>query len=156
MRQAKVEKLPLVDDQGNLAGLVTLTDIFKRESNPDACLDDQGQLVVGATIGLDEAMSRAEKLVEAGDLLVVDTAHGHHINVLNTVKSLREKYPEIGIVGGNVATAGAVRDLAKAGVDVVKVGIGPGSICTTRVIAGVGVPQMTAIMDCAKPLKRLA
>jgi IMP dehydrogenase len=153
----KIEKLPVVNASGELTGLITLTDILKRENNPDACLDANGQLVVAAAIGAnEEALKRAKVLVKAGvDMLVVDTAHGHHINVLDTVKTIRELYPNIGIVGGNVASAGAVRDLAKAGADVVKVGIGPGSICTTRVIAGVGVPQMTAIMDCYEAAKEV-
>lgn len=155
LREHKVEKLPMVDGK-QLKGLITLTDILKREENPDASLDAAGQLLVGAAIGTGEAeLKRAELLVEAGvDLVIIDTAHGHHINVLNAVKILRQKYPDLTIVGGNVASAGAVKELAKYGADVVKVGIGPGSICTTRVIAGVGVPQMTAIMDCAEEAKK--
>ena len=155
LREHKVEKLPMVDGK-QLKGLITLTDILKREKNPDASLDAAGQLLVGAAIGTGEAeLKRAEMLVDAGvDLVIIDTAHGHHINVLNAVKTLREKYPDLTIVGGNVASAGAVKELAEYGADVVKVGIGPGSICTTRVIAGVGVPQMTAIMDCAEEAKK--
>ncbi|MCP4799762.1 MAG: IMP dehydrogenase, partial [bacterium] len=137
LRKHKIEKLPIVDANGILKGLITLTDILKREKNPDACIDEKGQLVVGAAVGAnDEALERADALVSAGvDLIVVDTAHGHHINVLNTVKAIRAKYPDLGIVGGNVANPDAVTDLAKAGANVVKVGIGPGSICTTRVVA---------------------
>jgi IMP dehydrogenase len=155
LREHKIEKLPIVDGK-QLKGLITLTDILKREENPDASLDAAGQLLVGAAIGTGEAeLKRAELLVDAGvDLIIIDTAHGHHINVLQAVKILRVKYPDLTIVGGNVASAAAVKELAEYGADVVKVGIGPGSICTTRVIAGVGVPQMTAIMDCAEEAKK--
>jgi IMP dehydrogenase len=148
----RIEKLPLVDKNNNLKGLITLSDVLKRENNPDACLDKNNQLCVGAAVGTSsDTLDRAELLVQAGvDMLVVDTAHGHHINVVNMIKTLRKKFPTITLIGGNVATGAAVRDLAKAGADVIKVGIGPGSICTTRVVAGVGVPQMTAIMDCAE------
>jgi len=148
----RIEKLLIADSKSNLKGLITLTDILKRETNPEACLDSNGQLCVGAAVGTaPDTLDRASALVDAGvDLLVVDTAHGHHINVRNMVKTLKKIYPNITLVGGNVATAEAVKDLAKCGVDVVKVGIGPGSICTTRVIAGIGVPQFTAIMECAK------
>ncbi|MCL1957269.1 MAG: IMP dehydrogenase, partial [Fibromonadales bacterium] len=136
----------------NLKGLITLTDILKREINPEACLDSNGQLCVGAAVGTAaDTLERAAALAEAGvDMLVVDTAHGHHINVRNMLKTLRKAYPNLTLVGGNVATAEAVRELAKCGADVVKVGIGPGSICTTRVVAGVGVPQFTAIFECAE------
>jgi len=152
----RIEKLLLVDNKNNLKGLITLTDILKRESNPEACLDSNGQLCVGAAVGTAaDTLERAAALVEAGvDMLVVDTAHGHHINVRNMVKTLRKKYPNITLVGGNVATAEGVRDLAKSGADVVKVGIGPGSICTTRVVAGIGVPQFTAILECAAEAKK--
>jgi IMP dehydrogenase len=148
----RIEKLLIVDNKNNLKGLITLTDILKREFNPEACLDSNGQLCVGAAVGTaPDTLERAAALVEAGvDMLVVDTAHGHHINVRNIVKTLKKTYPHLTLVGGNVATAEAVRDLAKSGADVVKVGIGPGSICTTRVVAGVGVPQFTAIMECAE------
>lgn len=152
----RIEKLLLVDAQNRLKGLVTLTDILKRESNPDACLDKNGQLVVGAAVGTGaDTLERAKALVDAGvDILVVDTAHGHSVGVINMVKTLRKLYPKVALVGGNVATAEGVRDLAKAGADVVKVGIGPGSICTTRVVAGVGVPQFTAIVECAEEAKK--
>jgi len=148
----RIEKLLLVDNKNKLKGLITLTDILKREVNPEACLDSNGQLCVGAAVGTaSDTLYRAAALVEAGvDMLVVDTAHGHHINVRNMVKTLREDYPNITIVGGNVATAEGVKDLAKCGADVVKVGIGPGSICTTRVVAGIGVPQFSAILECAE------
>lgn len=152
----RIEKLLLVDGQNRLKGLVTLTDILKRESNPDASLDSNGQLYVGAAVGTGaDTLERAKALVAAGvDLLVVDTAHGHSIGVINMVKTLRKLYPKVTLVGGNVATAEGVRDLAKAGADVVKVGIGPGSICTTRVVAGVGVPQFTAILECAEEARK--
>jgi len=148
----RIEKLLLVDNKNNLKGLITLTDILKREINPEACLDSNGQLCVGAAVGTaSDTLERAAGLVEAGvDMLVVDTAHGHHINVRNMVKALRKTYPNLTLVGGNVATAEGVRELAKCGADVVKIGIGPGSICTTRVVAGVGVPQFTAIFECAE------
>jgi IMP dehydrogenase len=157
LRKHKIEKLPIVDAEGHLKGLITLTDILKREKNPDACIDEKGQLRVAAAVGTgEEAVERADALVNAGvDMLVVDTAHGHHIAVLNTVRALRARFPDVTLVGGNIATAAAARDLAEAGADVVKVGIGPGSICTTRIIAGVGVPQMTAIMDVAEAAREL-
>jgi len=152
----RIEKLILVDSEKHLKGLVTLTDILKRESNPDACLDHNGQLCVGAAVSTGaDTLERAKALVEAGvDMLVVDTAHGHSIGVINMVKTLRKLYPKVTIVGGNVATPEGVRDLAKAGADIVKVGIGPGSICTTRVVAGVGVPQFTAILECAEEARK--
>jgi len=152
----RIEKLLLVDAQNRLKGLVTLTDILKRESNPDACLDTNGQLCVGAAVGTGaDTLERAKALVEAGvDMLVVDTAHGHSIGVINMVKTLRKLYPKVTLVGGNVATPEGTRDLAKAGADIVKVGIGPGSICTTRVVAGVGVPQFTAIMECSEEARK--
>ncbi|MCL2207619.1 MAG: IMP dehydrogenase [Fibromonadales bacterium] len=152
----RIEKLLLVDSNNYLKGLITLTDILKREFNPEACLDSNGQLCVGAAVGTaPDTLERAAALVEAGvDMLVVDTAHGHHINVRNMVKALKKIYPHLTLVGGNVASAEAVKDLAKCGADVVKVGIGPGSICTTRVVAGVGVPQFTAIMECAKEAEK--
>lgn len=153
----RIEKLILVDSKKRLKGMITLNDILKRESNPHACLDKNGQLVVGAAVGAgQDALKRAEALVEAGvDMLVVDTAHGHHINVLNILTSLREKYPKLTLVGGNIATPEAVQAIAKAGANIVKVGIGPGSICTTRVVAGVGVPQFTAIQECAAEARKL-
>ena len=148
----RIEKLLLVDNKNNLKGLITLTDILKREINPEACLDSNGQLCVGAAVGTaSDTLERAAALVESGvDMLVVDTAHGHHINVRNMVKTLKKTYPNLTLVGGNVATAEGVKELAKCGADVVKIGIGPGSICTTRVVAGVGVPQFTAIFECAE------
>lgn len=152
----RIEKLLLVDSNGHLKGLVTLTDILKRESHPEACLDSNGQLCVGAAVSTSaDTLDRAKALIEAGvDMLVVDTAHGHSQGVMGMVKTLRSLYPKVTLVGGNVATAAAVRDLAKAGADIVKVGIGPGSICTTRVVAGVGVPQFTAVLECATEAKK--
>jgi IMP dehydrogenase len=149
----KVEKLPLVDDAGHLVGLITIKDIEKLHKFPHACRDEGGRLRVGAAVGVLD-YERAERLIEKDvDLLVVDTAHGHSANVLETVKALRAKH-DLQLVAGNVATAEAVADLVKAGVDGVKVGIGPGSICTTRVVSGVGVPQITAIAECAREADR--
>ncbi len=152
----RIEKLPLVDAEGHLKGLVTLTDILKRESNPSACLDKNGQLLVGAAVGTAaNTPDRVEALVKAGvDLLVVDTSHGHHIGVRNMVKLLRKKYPKLTICAGNVVTPEGVTDLAKCGADIVKIGIGPGSICTTRIIAGVGYPQFSAIVECAESARK--
>jgi IMP dehydrogenase len=141
----------VVDADGRLSGLITLKDIRKRLQYPHATKDAHGRLQVGAAIGVgDDAVKRAEALVTAGvDVLVVDTAHGHSTAVLETVRQVVTRFPEVIVMGGNVATADAVRDLAEAGASIVKVGIGPGSICTTRVVAGVGVPQLSAIHDCA-------
>lgn len=151
LQKHKIEKLPLVDENNILKGLITIKDIEKAIQFPNAAKDAQGRLLVGAAIGVSQdSFVRAEALVNAGvDLLVVDSAHGHHINILDAVRKLRSMFPELTIVAGNVATGEATRDLIQAGASVVKVGIGPGSICTTRVIAGIGVPQMTAIYDCA-------
>jgi IMP dehydrogenase len=151
LRAHRIEKLPVVDADGRLSGLITLKDIRKRLQYPHATKDAHGRLQVGAAIGVgDDAVKRAEALVTAGvDVLVVDTAHGHSTAVLETVRQVVTRFPEVIVMGGNVATADAVRDLAEAGASIVKVGIGPGSICTTRVVAGVGVPQLSAIHDCA-------
>ncbi|MGO0058461.1 IMP dehydrogenase [Brevibacillus fluminis] len=151
LQQHKIEKLPLVDEDNVLKGLITIKDIEKAIQYPNAAKDTQGRLLCGAAVGVSaDTFERAAALVEAGvDVLVVDTAHGHSKGVLNTVKELRSKYPDLVIVAGNVATGEATRDLIEAGASVVKVGIGPGSICTTRVVAGIGVPQITAIYDCA-------
>jgi len=152
----RIEKLPLVDSQKNLKGLITLTDILKRESNPAASLDKNGQLLVGAAVSTSaDTLQRVEALAEAGvDMLVVDTSHGHHIGVRNMVKTLRKKYPKLTLCAGNVVTPEAVTELAKCGADIVKVGIGPGSICTTRIIAGVGYPQFSAIVECVEAAKK--
>ncbi|GGG26281.1 IMP dehydrogenase [Paenibacillus abyssi] len=151
LQKHKIEKLPLVDEDKKLKGLITIKDIEKAIQFPNAAKDRHGRLLCGAAIGISkDTFERAEALVQAGvDVLVVDSAHGHHVNILNTVKKLREKYADLTIIAGNVATGEATRDLIEAGASVVKVGIGPGSICTTRVIAGIGVPQITAIYDCA-------
>jgi len=149
----KVEKLPLVDKDGRLIGLITIKDIEKLHQFPQACRDQRGRLRVGAAVGVHD-YDRARRLIEEDvDLLVVDTAHGHSANVMETVKRLRRDFP-IQLVAGNVATAEAVADLVKAGVDAVKVGIGPGSICTTRVVSGVGVPQISAVAMCAAEADR--
>lgn len=147
----KIEKLPLVDGNGTLRGLITIKDIQKARDFPQASKDSRGRLRVGAALGASEgSLERAVALVESGtDVLVVDTAHGHSRSVIEMVRSIREKFREISLVGGNIATGEAARAILEAGADAVKVGIGPGSICTTRVIAGIGVPQLTAIMDVA-------
>lgn len=148
----KIEKLPVVDGEGRLRGLVTVRDILKRRQFPNSSKDEQGRLRVAAAVGTSrETLDRADALAAAGvDALVVDTAHGHSEAVLATVATLRERHPDLQLVAGNVATAGGARDLIERGADAVKVGIGPGSICTTRIIAGIGVPQITAILDCAE------
>ncbi|MGB9730948.1 MULTISPECIES: IMP dehydrogenase [Calditerrivibrio] len=152
LQEHRIEKLLVVDDNYNLKGLITIKDINKKLKYPYATKDKLGRLMVGAAVGTGiDTMERVAALVEKGvDVIVVDTAHGHSKKVLETVEKIRSKYNDLQIVAGNVATYEAVIDLAKAGADCVKVGIGPGSICTTRVVAGVGVPQITAIMDCAE------
>ncbi|MDI9478359.1 MAG: IMP dehydrogenase [Bacillota bacterium] len=151
LQEHKIEKLPLVDENNVLKGLITIKDIEKAEQFPNAAKDSQGRLLVGAAIGVGgDTIERLAALVEAEvDVIVVDTAHGHSMGVIRTVEKIKEDYPDLQVVAGNVATAEATEDLIKAGADVIKVGIGPGSICTTRVVAGVGVPQITAIYDCA-------
>lgn len=152
LKKYKIEKLPLVDDDFNLMGLITIKDIEKAEKFPNSAKDEKGRLLVGAALGVTQDMlERAEALVNAGvDVVVIDTAHGHSAGVLDSVRKLKDRFPDLQVIAGNVATAEATRDLILAGADCVKVGIGPGSICTTRVVAGVGVPQLTAIMDCAE------
>jgi IMP dehydrogenase len=152
MGRHKIEKLPIVDAEGRLEGLVTVKDILKRRRFPRASKDDRGRLIAAAAVGTaEETMDRARALADAGvDVLVVDTAHGHSEGVLRTVERIRAAFPDTRVVAGNVATTEGARALVERGVDAVKVGIGPGSICTTRVIAGIGVPQLTAIMDCAR------
>lgn len=156
LQKHKIEKLPLVDENNALKGLITIKDIEKAIQFPDAAKDEHGRLLVAAAVGASQdAMERVAALVEASvDMIVVDSAHGHHINILNTVRNIRKKYPDLPIVAGNVATAEGTRDLIEAGASIVKVGIGPGSICTTRVIAGIGVPQVTAIYDCASEARK--
>ncbi|NIK79803.1 IMP dehydrogenase [Paenibacillus castaneae] len=151
LQKHKIEKLPLIDESNTLKGLITIKDIEKAIQFPNAAKDKQGRLLCGGAIGISkDTMDRAEALVQSGvDVLVVDSAHGHHINIIDAVRKLRDAYPDLTIIAGNVATGDATRDLIEAGASVVKVGIGPGSICTTRIIAGIGVPQITAIFDCA-------
>lgn len=157
LQQYKIEKLPIVDDSGALKGLITIKDIEKVMEYPSAAKDSHGRLLVGAAVGVTkDTMIRIEKLVNAQvDIIVIDTAHGHSQGVLNTVKEIRSKFPELAIIAGNVATGEGAEALFEAGADVVKVGIGPGSICTTRVVAGVGVPQITAVYDCATVARKL-
>lgn len=156
LQRHKIEKLPLVNDEGVLKGLITIKDIEKVIEFPNSSKDAQGRLLAGAAVGVTgDTMKRVQMLVKANvDVIVVDTAHGHSRGVLETVKQIRESYPELNIIAGNVATAEATRDLIEAGADIVKVGIGPGSICTTRVVAGVGVPQITAVYDCATEARK--
>ncbi len=155
LQKHRIEKLPVVDRNGYLKGLITFKDIQKRKSFPNACKDEFGRLRAGAAVGITrDTLERVSELVKASvDVVVVDTAHGHSKGVLDMVRKIKSKF-DIGVIAGNVATAEATVDLIKAGADCVKVGIGAGSICTTRVIAGVGVPQLTAIMDCSKAAKR--
>lgn len=152
LQEHKIEKLPVTDDDGTLCGLITFKDIKKKRSHPNACKDDFGRLRVGAAVGVTpDTLGRVGALVEAEvDFVVIDTAHGHSEGVIEMVRSVREAFPDLQIIGGNVATAQGTEDLILAGVDGVKVGIGPGSICTTRVVAGVGVPQLTAVLHCAE------
>ncbi|MGL6174496.1 MAG: IMP dehydrogenase [Cellulosilyticaceae bacterium] len=151
----RIEKLPIVDAEGNLKGLITIKDIEKAIMYPQAAKDSQGRLLVGAAVGVtNDFMARVDALVAAKvDVITVDTAHGHSQGVITTVRTIKEKYPELQIIAGNIATAEATVALIEAGADAIKVGIGPGSICTTRVVAGVGVPQITAVEDCAKAAK---
>ena len=152
LQQYKIEKLPVIDEKGHLKGLITFKDIEKKRKYPSACKDEHGRLRVGAAVGVTaDVVERVTALKLAGvDFVIVDTAHGHSQGVINTVGAIKSKYPELEVIAGNVATTEGARDLARAGADAVKVGIGPGSICTTRIVAGVGVPQLTAIMECAE------
>ena len=152
----RIEKLLVVDDAGMLCGLITIKDIEKTERYPDACKDDFGRLRCGAALGVGpDRLGRAQALVDAGvDVVVVDTAHGHSAGVLETIRELKSHFPNLPLIGGNVATAEGTEALIKAGVSAVKIGVGPGSICTTRVVAGVGVPQFTAIRDAAEVAER--
>ncbi|WZY01871.1 IMP dehydrogenase [Bacillus sp. FSL W7-1360] len=156
LQQHRIEKLPLTDDQGMLKGLITIKDIEKVIEFPNSAKDSQGRLVVGAAIGVSaDADARIEAVVKAGaDAIVIDTAHGHSKGVLDKVRAVRNRYPDLTIIAGNVATAEATRALIEAGASVVKVGIGPGSICTTRIVAGIGVPQVTAVYDCASEARK--
>lgn len=152
LKKHKIEKLPIVDENGILKGLITIKDIEKAIQYPQSAKDSSGRLLVGAAVGTSQdTMDRVAALVDAKvDVIAVDTAHGHSVGVIEIVKKIKQKYPDLQIIAGNVATAEATRDLIEAGADCIKVGIGPGSICTTRVVAGIGVPQITAIHDCAK------
>jgi len=151
LHQHRIEKLLVVNDRFELKGLITIKDIAKRIQYPDACKDEHGCLRVGAAVGVgNDAEERVSLLVKAGvDVVVVDTAHGHSVSVLETVRLLKRRFPDMEVVAGNVATKEAVRDLIAAGADAIKVGVGPGSICTTRIVAGAGVPQLTAVAECA-------
>ena len=151
LRKYKVEKLPIVDDEFHLKGLITIKDIEKAEVYPNSARDEKGRLLVGAAIGVtSDVMDRVAALVEAGaDVLALDSAHGHSHNILECVKRIKALYPDVQLIAGNVATAEGTRALIEAGADCVKIGIGPGSICTTRVVAGIGVPQITAVYDAA-------
>lgn len=156
LRKHKIEKLPIVDDNGILKGLITIKDIEKKIQYPNSAKDSRGRLLCGAAVGVTgDMISRVDSLVKAGvDVVVLDTAHGHSKGVIEGVKTIKSKYPDLQVIAGNVATYEATEELILAGADCVKVGIGPGSICTTRVVAGIGVPQMTAIMDCAQAAKK--
>jgi len=152
LQHYKVEKLPIVDENNKLVGLITFKDIEKKKNFPNACKDEMGRLRVGAAVGVTaDTMDRVEALVAASvDAITVDTAHGHSKGVLDTIKKIKQKYPDLNVIGGNIATRSAAEALAEAGADVVKVGVGPGSICTTRVVTGVGVPQLSAVMEVAE------
>lgn len=153
MNTHKIEKLPIVDAAGRLKGLIAIADLKKREKYPHAAKDDEGRLLVGAATGPFD-MKRVDALVKAGaDIIAVDTAHGHTDNVIRTVKEIKKKY-DVEVIAGNVATGEGAIDLIKAGADAIKVGMGPGSICTTRIIAGIGIPQITAVQDCAEAAEK--
>ena len=149
--ERRVKKLPVVDEQGRLRGLITAKDIFKWERHPNATKDSKGQLRVAAAVGVRESnMARAQACVEAGaDALVVDIAHGHSDLAIDMLRRVKQSFPDTDAVGGNVATVEGVRDLAQAGADAIKVGVGPGSICVTRIVTGFGVPQLSAVAECA-------
>ncbi len=155
MYKNRIEKVLVLDDEDKLSGLVTMRDIENTAKNPDATKDDFGRLIVGAALGTDkDTFDRAEALFHEGvDVLVIDSAHGHSKNVIETIKAVKQKFPSVDVIGGNIATADAAMELVKAGADAVKVGMGPGSICTTRIIAGIGVPQISAIFDVSTALK---
>ena len=156
MYKNRIEKVLVLDENKNLSGLVTMKDIEKSAQHPNATKDDSGRLRVAAAIGTEQnTLERAEALFEAGvDVFVIDSAHGHSKNVIDTIKTIKQSFKDIEIIGGNIATADAAKELAKAGVSAVKVGMGPGSICTTRIIAGIGVPQITAILEIKQAIKK--
>ena len=155
LAKARVEKLPIVDDDFNLKGLITIKDIEKQIKYPNSAKDEQGRLLCGAAVGItSNVLERVGALVNAHvDVIVIDSAHGHSANIFKTLKLIKDAYPDLPVIAGNVASAEATRDLIKAGADAVKVGIGPGSICTTRIVAGIGVPQISAVMDCYSAAK---
>ena len=155
LQRYKIEKLPVVDEQGRLAGLITFRDLMKLEHYPNSCKDSHGRLKVGAAVGVTpDTFDRVDALMAVGvDVICVDTAHGHSAGVLNMVKALKQRHPDLQVIGGNVATAAGAMALVEAGADVVKVGVGPGSICTTRVVAGVGVPQLSAIYQASRAIR---
>lgn len=151
LHEHRIEKLLVVDDDGCLKGLITIKDIEKVKKYPNAAKDDRGRLLVGAAIGIGGNLAQVELLIKAGvDIVGLDSAHGHSQNVINTLIEIKAAFPDLPVIAGNIATGEAAEDLIKAGADCIKVGVGPGSICTTRIVAGVGVPQMTAIHDCAR------
>ena len=156
LRQHKIEKLPLIDENGYLKGLITIKDIEKAVQFPNSARDEKGRLLCGAAIGITaNVLERAHALVDAQvDVLVLDSAHGHSKNIMTTLKKVKEAFPHVPVIAGNIATAEAAEALIEAGADAVKVGIGPGSICTTRIVAGIGVPQITAVYECAKVAQR--
>jgi len=156
LHEKRIEKLLIVDKSGNLKGLITVKDIMKKIQYPNACKDERGRLRVGAALGVTkDLIERAEALVGAGvDILVIDSSHGHSRGVLSSLEKIKSRFPKVPLMAGNVATSSGTRDLIEAGADCVKVGMGPGSICTTRVITGAGVPQITAIMDCAEEAEK--
>jgi len=155
LHEHRIEKLLVVDDDGNLTGLITTKDLEKIKRYPHAAKDQMGRLLVGAAVGVGNCVEAADKLVKAGvDVVVLDSAHGHSRNIINALRELKAAFPALPVIAGNVASAEATEDLIKAGANAVKVGVGPGSICTTRIVAGVGVPQMTAIHNCSKVAER--
>ena len=155
LQEHKIEKLPIVDHDGRLSGLITYKDILKNKDRPNACKDEFGRLRVGAAVGVTkDILERVETLKTAGvDVISIDTAHGHSLGVIDTCIRVKRKFPELDVIVGNIATAEAARSLVKAGADAIKVGVGPGSICTTRIIAGVGVPQLSAVFEAAEAIK---
>ncbi|MCH7549884.1 MAG: IMP dehydrogenase [Candidatus Krumholzibacteriota bacterium] len=157
LHEHRIEKLPVVDAKGHLKGLITVKDIQKRLDFPNACKDEDGRLRVGAAVGVGEdALSRVDSLIDAGvDVIAIDTAHGHSSSVIETLSTVKQRHKDLEVIAGNIATAAAARDLIKYGADAIKVGMGPGAICTTRVVAGAGVPQITAIMECAAVASKL-
>ncbi|MFA6466148.1 MAG: IMP dehydrogenase, partial [Desulfurivibrionaceae bacterium] len=155
LHEHRIEKLLVVDDEGNLQGLITIKDIEKVKKYPNAAKDDLGRLRVGAAIGVNSSLEHVEKLINVGvDVVVLDSAHGHSRNILNALTRIKDAFPELQVIAGNVATAEGAEALIRAGADCVKVGVGPGSICTTRIVAGVGVPQMTAMHNCSRAAEK--